>query len=196
MRFSTAASGTSFTRTQIFTKASPWSPEPAASADGGGMLPTPLTDESIGAGNRDAGEAVRVARRPRALATVARRARSAARPRSGASALDVALADQPQGGDRARDGEDPAEHQDLVEPGEEALAGGVRNARAAPGGTRPRPGRGGRRRPPPPAHAAVDPVARGRACREPPGPSTRRGRGRSLPRPRCRSRCRPGGTCR
>src|SRR3954447_15977811 len=46
------------------------------------------------------------------------------------AALDVALAHQPEGGDGADQGEDPAQHQDVVHAGEEALASGVRDAGA------------------------------------------------------------------
>jgi hypothetical protein len=52
MRFSTAASGTSFTRTQIF-KMLLLGLLAARGTGGRRMLPTPLTDESIGVGNED-----------------------------------------------------------------------------------------------------------------------------------------------
>src|SRR3954471_10543091 len=129
MRFSTAASGTSFTRTQIFTNASPWSPcrRPRRRRR---MLPTPLTDESIGAGNSaenrpGSGSGCDELRHDVALA-----GNEAGLDLDRGLPLDLLLADQPQGRERPRHGEDPAEHEDLVEPGEEALAGGVRDAGA------------------------------------------------------------------
>ena len=69
-------------------------------------------------------------------------------------ALDLALADQPEGQDRAGEAEQRAERQHVVEAGEEALARRRSRPRAGPARAPPRaPGRGCPTRPPRPAGA-------------------------------------------
>ena len=164
MRFSTAASGTSLTRTQIFTDASPWSPEARGSPLARRrrrMLPTPLTDESIGVGNQHGAASLAYA----AIGSGTGSPVSGTNRGStsiGASRSISSSRISHSGHDRADDRDDAAEHQDVVDPGEEALARRVGHARPRARGRRPRaPSRGCPTRRPRPARAGGRPVAAG-----------------------------------